>query len=70
MEVLPIIALVVALVATVLAFVFIVASKIPVCPNAETVWRIGYWAAIFAIVFCVVRGLPVVIEAKYLFEKK
>lgn len=57
-------------VAKVVAFVLIVASKIPVCPNAELVWTIGYWAAIFAIVFCVVRGLPVVIEAKYLFEDK
>ena len=27
-------------------------------------------AAVFAIIFCVVRGLPVIIEAKYLFEKK
>ena len=57
-------------VAKVVAFVLIVASKIPVCPNAELIWNIGYWSAIFAIVFCVVRGLPVVIEAKYLFEKK
>ena len=57
-------------VAKVVAFVLIVASKIPVCPHAEVVWNIGYWAAVFAIVFCVVRGLPVVIEAKYLFEKK
>ena len=57
-------------VAKVVAFVLIVAAKIPTCPNAEFVWFIGYWAAIFAIVFCVVRGLPVIIEAKYLFEKK
>ena len=57
-------------VAKVVAFVLIVAAKIPTCPYADIVWTIGYWAAIFAIVFCVVRGLPVVIEAKYLFEKK
>ena len=57
-------------VAKVVAFVLIVAAKIPVCPHAELVWNIGYWAAVFAIVFCVVRGLPVVLEAKYLFEKK
>ncbi len=50
--------------------ILIVASKTPICPNSELVWIVGYWAAIFAIVFCVVRGLPVVIEAKYLFEKK
>ena len=57
-------------VAKVVAFVLIVASKIPTCPNAELIWNIGYWSAVFAIVSCVVRGLPVVIEAKYLFEKK
>ena len=57
-------------VAKVLAFVLIIAAKIPVCPNREIIWTIGFWAAVFAIVFCVVRGLPVVIEAKYLFEKK
>ena len=50
--------------------VLIVAAKIPVCPHADLVWTIGYWSAVFAIIFCVVRGLPVVIEAKYLFEKK
>ena len=47
-----------------------ITAKIPVCPNREIIWTIGFWAAVFAIVFCVVRGLPVVIEAKYLFEKK
>ncbi len=57
-------------VAKVLAFVLIVASKIPTCPNKEIIWTFGFWAAVFAIVFCVVRGLPVIIEAKYLFEKK
>ena len=57
-------------VAKVVAFVLIVAAKIPTCPHSELIWTIGYWSAVFAIVFCVVRGLPVVIEAKYLFEKK
>lgn len=57
-------------VAKVLAFVLIIAAKIPVCPNREIIWEIGYWAAVFAIVFCVVRGLPVVLEAKYLFQDK
>lgn len=56
-------------VAKVAAFVVIVASKVPGCPAAETVFEVGYWLAIIAIVFCVVRGLPVVIESKYLFEK-
>ena len=57
-------------VAKVMAFVLIIAAKIPVCPHRDIIWEIGYWAAVFAIVFCVVRGLPVVLEAKYLFEKK
>ena len=57
-------------VAKVVAFVLIVTAKIPVCPHSDIIWMIGYWSAVFAIVFCVVRGLPVVIEAKYLFEKK
>lgn len=57
-------------VAKVLAFVLIIAAKIPTCPHSETVGLIGFWAAVFAIVFCIVRGLPVVIEAKYLFEDK
>jgi len=56
-------------VAKVVAFVLIVAAKIPACPHADVVWEIGYWAAVFAIVFCVVRGIPVVLEAKYLFKK-
>ena len=56
-------------VAKVLAFVLIIAAKIPTCPYQEVVWNIGYWAAVFAIVFCVVRGLPVVIEAKRVIEE-
>jgi len=56
-------------VAKVVAFIFIIASKTPVCPNPQLVENIGFWAAVFAIVFCVVRGLPVVLEAKYLFKE-
>ena len=51
-------------VAKVLAFIVIIAGKIPNIPNAETIEAVGYWLAVIAIVFCVVRGLPVVIEAK------
>lgn len=51
-------------VAKVLAFIVIIASKIPNLPNADLVFAVGYWLAVIAIVFCVVRGLPVVIEAK------
>ncbi len=57
-------------VAKVLAFILIIAAKIPTCPNAVLIGQIGYWAAVFAIVFCVVRGIPVVLEAKYLFQDK
>ena len=57
-------------VAKVVAFVVIVAAKIPGCPQADLVFTVGYWLAVIAIVFCVVRGLPVVIEAKTLFEEK
>ena len=55
-------------VAKVVAFVLIVAAKINGIPYAEIIWTIGYGAAIFAIVFCVIRGLPVVIEAKRVVE--
>ena len=47
-----------------LAFIVIIASKIPNLPNADLVFTVGYWLAVIAIVFCVVRGLPVIIEAK------
>ena len=57
-------------VAKVVAFVVIVAAKIPGCPHADVVFNVGYWLAVIAIVFCVVRGLSVVIEAKTLFEEK
>lgn len=57
-------------VAKVVAFVLLVAAKVPTCPHPDVIWKLGYWSAIFAIVFCVVRGIPVVVEAKYLFEKK
>jgi CDP-diacylglycerol--glycerol-3-phosphate 3-phosphatidyltransferase len=51
-------------VAKVLAFIVIIASKIPNIPNSEYIFQIGYVLAWVAIVFCVVRGLPVLIEAK------
>ncbi|MCM1266172.1 MAG: CDP-alcohol phosphatidyltransferase family protein [Candidatus Gastranaerophilales bacterium] len=51
-------------VAKVLAFIVIIAAKIPNIPNAAIIETVGYWLAVVAIVFCVVRGLPVVIEAK------
>lgn len=51
-------------VAKVAAFVLIVAAKTPAIPYSEIIWNIGFGAAIFAIVFCVIRALPVMIEAK------
>ena len=56
-------------VAKVLAFVLIIAAKIPNCPNGDIIWVIGYWAAVFAIIFCVVRAIPVVLEAKRVIEE-
>lgn len=55
-------------VAKVLAFVLIVAAKIPNIAHADILWAIAFWTAVIAIVFCVVRGLPVVIEAKRVIE--
>ena len=55
-------------VAKVMAFVLIIAAKIPNIPYGDLIWDIGYWAAVFAIVFCVVRAIPVVLEAKRVVE--
>ena len=58
-------------VAKVVAFVIIIASKIPYLEAfSGPLYRFGYWCALIAIVFCVVRGLPVVIEAKSVVEDK
>ena len=51
-------------VAKVAAFVLMVAAKIPNIAHADILWTVAYWTAVVAIVFCVVRGLPVLIEAK------
>ena len=55
-------------VAKVLAFVLIVTAKIPGIAHAELIWEFGYWTAVVAIVFCVVRGIPVMLEAKRVIE--
>lgn len=55
-------------VAKVVAFILIIAAKTPTCPYQNIVWNIGYWAAVFAIVFCVVRAIPVVLESKRVIE--
>ena len=51
-------------VAKVLAFIVIILAKVPNMPNSDVIYHVGYLLALIAIVFCVVRGLPVVIEAK------
>lgn len=58
-------------VAKVLAFIFMIISKIPgIDYNVSVIFdAIGYYAAIIAIAFCVLRGLPVVLESKKLFAK-
>ncbi|MCI1274206.1 MAG: CDP-alcohol phosphatidyltransferase family protein [Clostridiaceae bacterium] len=55
-------------VSKVLAFVLIITARIPNLPNAELITKLGFWFAVIAIVFCVIRGLPVVFEAGTLFE--
>lgn len=59
-------------VAKVVAFVFMIWSKIPGIDYTLSVVLdfIAYYAAIIAIVFCVLRGLPVVLESKKLFVTK
>ena len=53
-------------VAKVAAFVIIIASQLP-CLEVSVAWQLselGFILAVFAIILCVVRGLPVIIEAK------
>lgn len=52
-------------VAKVLAFIVIITSKIPCLESISTpLYKSGYILALVAIILCVVRGLPVIIEAK------
>ena len=59
-------------VAKVLAFILIIASKMPgLEPHiAKLLWQIAYVSAIVAIEYCVLRGLPVIFESKKLFAQK
>lgn len=58
-------------VAKCVAFVFLIAAKIPALtkPTRSVLFFIGEIAAIIAIEFCVLRGLPVVFESKKLFAQ-
>ena len=50
------------------AFFFLIAGHIPaVYANQELVLKIGEICAIISVVFCVLRGLPVVFESKRFF---
>lgn len=57
-------------VAKVLAFILIIASNIPGINYEISLFlnTIGYYAAVVAIAFCVLRGLPVIIESRRLFN--
>lgn len=59
-------------VAKVVAFILIIFAKTPGLDKdiATFLFAVGYAAAVFAIAFCVIRGLPVVFESKKLFSKK
>lgn len=60
-------------VAKVLAFILIIVAHTPgfeLSPIFTTLNTVAVIFAWIAIIFCVVRGLPVVIESKKLFEKK
>ncbi len=59
-------------VAKVVAFVLIIAANIPgleIYPIASIMNNIAITFAWIAIIFCVVRGIPVVVESKKLFGK-
>lgn len=60
-------------VAKVVAFVLIILAYTPgveIYPAASIIKTIAVICAWIAIIFCIVRGIPVVVESKKLFEKK
>ena len=52
------------------AFIVIIFSKIPGISNADLIYNTGYLLSVIAIIFCIVRGLPVVIEAKVVLKNE
>ena len=56
-------------VAKVLAFVLIVTAKIPNIAHYDRLWEAAYWTAVVAIALCVIRGIPVMLEAKRVIEE-
>jgi len=53
-----------------IAFVLMIFAKMPILAHDLSVFlsAIAYMAAVIAIIFCVLRGLPVVFESKKLFK--
>ncbi len=52
-----------------IAFFFLIAGHIPArYPNQEIILQIGVVCAVISVVFCVLRGLPVVFESKRFFK--
>lgn len=51
------------------AFFFLIAGHIPThYQNQEVILQVGIICAIISVVYCVLRGIPVVIESKRFFE--
>lgn len=59
-------------VAKAIAFVLMIFAKMPVLPHDVSVFlsAIAYFFALIALIFCVLRGLPVVFESKKLFKSE
>lgn len=59
-------------VAKVLAFIIILAAKTPGLDPyiAKITYMTGYFTALIAIEFCILRGLPVIFESKQFFVKE
>lgn len=54
-----------------IAFLLMIFAKMPILPHDVSVFlsAIAYFFALIALMFCVLRGLPVVFESKKLFAK-
>ena len=52
------------------AFFFLIAGNMPNCdyPHKEIILQVGIICAILSVIYCVLRGVPVVIESKRFFS--
>lgn len=59
-------------VAKVFAFILMIFAKLPIMDYDVSVflYAIAYMAAVIALIFCVLRGLPVIFESKKLFKQE